>query len=269
MIMKSTIKVVSLPAGIEGSEQAWRWAEDRFDRSLIILGDSTKYLMPYSHHFAAYEHVSFSVFGLAVRFTGFERPVVSVAADDPIAFRELLQTACCGEGAIVAVGAEQRLHSNLGGALQTLDTWLVAPSLPGLDDPPEVKPIRDEQELRDFYDKQGMHFWCPAMLRIGHAFGIRGPDGTLVCAGSVNFTLPRLGYAQIGALATHPAHRGRSFANRVLIAIRSSLSRADIRECGLFADATNPQLPTFYLRQGFSVRGSFRFIEYNHSSQEI
>jgi ribosomal protein S18 acetylase RimI-like enzyme len=106
-----------------------------------------------------------------------------------------------------------------------------------------------------------MHFWSPAMLRNGHAFGIRTEDGRLVCAVGVNFILAEKSYAQLGALATAPAFRGRSFATRVVSAARASLGQAGIRECGVLADARDPALAGFYAKLGFSSRGGFRFID--------
>ena len=123
-----------------------------------------------------------------------------------------------------------------------------------------VEPLTCEAELQAFYAEQGMSFWCPAMFRVGHAFGVRGPSGELISAGSVNFAIPEVGYAQVGPVVTHPGYRNRGHATRVLTAIRSSLARSGVRACGLFADADNPRLPEFYGRQGFTARGRFRFV---------
>jgi GNAT superfamily N-acetyltransferase len=255
------LELISLPNGIENLEKVRLWAENRFERALLILGDSTEPLKRHSHFWAVFEHISEVPLGLAVQFDGFCRPVVSFVSDDLQATDELLRFACRGE-TIVAISAGQQLPSSLEVKLQTIDPWLVAPSLSGLEVPPEIESLSDEQELCAFYNEQGMRFWCPAMFDAGHTFGIRDMDEKLVCVGGVNFTLPRLGYAQIGALVTHPAHRGRSYASRVLAAIRVSLAHAGIHECGLFVNKGNPELLAFYAKRGFSERGRFRFIEH-------
>jgi GNAT superfamily N-acetyltransferase len=254
-------EVRPFPLGIIGSEQVRRWAEARFDRALLILGDSTEPLLPHSSFWAVFERTSEVPLGLAVRFDGFENPVVSVAADSPQAFSQLLDVTCRGR-TILALSTKQRLPSGFQAGLNTVDAWLVATCMQEADTGADVEPLHDEIELGDFYAEQDMRFWCQSMFRAGHAFGIRGLDRKLICAGGVNFILPSLGYAQIGALATHPSYRGRSYASRVLTAIRSSLAQTGIRFCGLFADAYDPQLPFFYSKRGFSERGGFRFIEH-------
>jgi GNAT superfamily N-acetyltransferase len=254
----SRFKLASLPNGIEDLEEVRLWAENRVGRALLILGDSAEPLKRHSHFWAVFEHTSEVPLGLAVRFDGFYRPVVSFVSDDFQATDELLRVACRDE-TIVAISADQQFSSSLKVELQTIDLWLVAPSLSGVEIHPEVESLCDERELCTFYDKQGIRFWCPAMFHVGHAFGIRNEDGKIVCAGGVNFILPRLNYAQIGALVTHPAYRGRSYASHVLSAIRASLAREGISECGLFADAGSPRLLAFYMQRGFSECGRFRF----------
>jgi GNAT superfamily N-acetyltransferase len=255
------LELISLPKGIENLEKVRLWAENRFERTLLILGDSTEPLKRCSHFWAVFESTSEVPLGLAVRFDGLCRPVVSFVSDDLQATEELMRVACRGK-TIVAVSADQQLPCSLEVKLQTIDPWLVAPSLSGLKVHSDIESLWDEREICAFYNEQGMRFWCPAMFHAGHAFGIRNMGGKLVCAGGVNFTLPRLGYAQIGALVTHPAYRGRSCASRVLAAIRASLACAGIPYCGLFADAGNPGLLAFYMQRGFSKHGRFRFIEH-------
>lgn len=235
------------------------WASARLDRALMILGDATEPLRPFSRHWVALDDASSSPHGLAARFEGFVQPLVSVVADAESACDALLRQALAPGPATVVTGVRQRLPAGLASAPSTTDPWLVGPCR--AEEVAEgVEPLRDEDELRAFYAEQGMHYWSPAMLRNGHAFGIRA-TGRLVCAVIVNFILSEHRYAQVGALATHPDFRGRSFATRVLSAARSSLAQAGIRECGVLADANDPALTAFYARLGFSERGGFRFIE--------
>lgn len=251
---------VSLPVGIDSFEQVRHWCDEHFDRVLLILGDSTKLLLPYSQHWGVFECQSNTPIGLAVRFSGFRFPVVSIAADRLDVINDLLNTVCCGNE-IVAVNTIQQLPPHLESAPQSIDSWLVAPCDEAVNPLGVIEALHDECELRTFYDEQGIQFWTPAMTQAGFTFGIRGPDKKLVSAGGVNFILPRFKYAQIGALATHSEHRGRLYASNILETIRSNLTRVGIQTCGLFVDATNQDLLAFYKRRGFFERGKFRFVD--------
>ncbi|HKX32432.1 MAG TPA: GNAT family N-acetyltransferase [Blastocatellia bacterium] len=263
-------EVSLLPKGLNSSLQARKWAEDRFNRALLLIADSTEPLLPYSRFWAVSRPASPDILGLAVRFEGFRQTVVSYAADNSDAACELLRVACNNSSdakTIIAVSADQELPDAFRSIpIDTIDTWLTATCLSeSIAQREEVETLSDanSEEIDAFYLQQGMHFWCPAMLRTGHYFGIRDVNGKLVCAAGVNFILASQSYAQIGALVTHPDYRGRSYASQVLQAIRLSLSRAGVRECGLFADGANPDLPAFYSRRGFEARGKIRFIEHS------
>ena len=247
-------EIRELPRGVGTSEQVRRWAESHFDRALLILGDSTEALRQHSRFWGAFERTAEPA-GLAVRFDGFASPIASVAADDPAVFNQLCEVACEG-GATLVLNTKQPSPASFQNMPQSVDSWLVSNCTKSELDP-NVEPLHDEAELQTFYSEQGMAFWCPSMLRSAQVFGIRGTSSEIVCAGGVNFVLSSLNYAQIGALATHPAYRKRSYATRVLMTIRSNLATMGIRLCGLFAES-----PSFYYKRGFSERGRFRFVEF-------
>ena len=236
-----------------------RWAESHFDTALLILGDSTEALRQHSRFWGAFEENG-KPSGLAVRFAGFASPMVSVAADDAGVFNQLWQVACQG-GATLVVNIKQPNSASFQKMPHTVDSWLIS-NCTKSDVDPEVEPLHDEAEMQAFYSAQRMAFWCPSMLESAQAFGIRGSRGEIVCAGGVNFVLSSLKYAHIGALATHPAYRERSYATRVLMTIRSNLATRGIQFCGLFAES-----PSFYYKRGFSERGRFRFVEFHVASQ--
>ena len=255
-------QVEPLADGIDASPAVRAWAVARFDRALMILGDSTEPLRPFSRFWAAF-HRGMPV-GLAVRFEAFAHPLVSVVADEPDALTALLLPAFASGAGTLVTGSDQVLPDGLATAPHTADPWLVS-RCSAAPVPAGVEPLQEPDELRAFYRQLGMDFWSPAMLRNGHVFGVRAGDGSLVCAAGVNFILPAQDYAQVGALATHPGFRGRSFATRTLTAVRASLAAADIHECGVLADARDPALTAFYGKLGFVPRGSFRFIDQNRS----
>lgn len=244
----------------ETSPDVQRWALERFDRALLVLGDLTPSLRPFSHCWAAYDHDGRQIRGLAVRFGGFKSPTASLVSDDPEATDALLEVVAGGEPISLAASATQALPAALEASAQSLDPWMIAPCSKENGNPPQVEPLTDERELSAFYGERGVSFWSPAMLDFGHAFGIRGPDGALISAGGVNFVLSSASYAQVGALVTHPGHRGRGHGSHVLAAIRRSLGIAGISMCGLFADAADARLPGLYARHGFTRRGAYRFV---------
>ena len=124
----------------------------------------------------------------------------------------------------------------------------------------EVEPLNDVNEFHDFVRRMGMHFWNPAMLGFGHAFGIRSSTGRLVCAAGVNFVLSEESYAQVGPVVTDPRHRGRSLASRLLARLFSSLAEVGIRQCGVFAREDDANVVHFYERRGFIRKGQFRLM---------
>ena len=235
------------------------WAERRFARSLLVLGDWTDPLRTHARHFAMYDTATTRVGGLAVRFHGFGRPVASLVADDATSATRLVD-GLREEGAfLLAVADSQVLPHPIMRAAVGVDPWLVGPCDARQEDP-EVIPLDNSSEVAEYFRRLDMQFFCPDMLKFGHAYGIRGCDRSLVCVGLLNFLLPQCGYAQIGSFATIPQQRRRGLGTRVLAAIRSSLAHAGIGKCGLYADGSNPALPAFYRRRGFKPAGRVRFI---------
>lgn len=249
-----------LPVVSQEAPEVERWAIERFDRALLVLGDRTEPLRPLTRCWIAREGPSGAIQGLAVRFEGFGVPTVSLVADRPDAIDALVACACGGRGLWIAVHADQPLPARLATSRSTADPWMTAPCASEPAALAGVEPLGEAGEVQELCRRLGLRFWAPAMLRFGHAFGARGPGGELVAMGGVNFVLPRRGYAQIGALATHPDHRGQGLGARLLRAIRHSLAGAGIATAGLLADGADPGLPEYYARQGFTRSGLFRFV---------
>jgi GNAT superfamily N-acetyltransferase len=116
----------------------------------------------------------------------------------------------------------------------------------------------DPEELRRFYREVNALYWCPAMLEFGGSRIIRDEFGNIAGAASVLFVLPDVGYAHIGGVVIAPPHRGQGLARKLVADVRTSMARAGVRKCGLFADAAHPWLVDVYERFGFSRAGSFR-----------
>ena len=110
----------------EGDEvEAKGWAEARFGRSLLLLGDLTTPLRHLARHWALYAQSTRKIRGLAVRFDGFEIPVASVVADDENGAASLL--AALGDlNGLLVVNSEQDLPIAIRRRTENTDPWMVA-----------------------------------------------------------------------------------------------------------------------------------------------
>lgn len=229
-----------------------RWLEDRFSRSLLILGDLTAPLAGLTTIFVAC--TAGGIAGVAARFEGFARVVVSIAADDDGAALALHDAASPG---LLAVSAGDRAASLLGGPVHSEDFWMTRRT-DGAERRGPAVPADDREALHEFYRREGVDFWTPAMFAFGHHFVVHDGDGRVAAAAGVNFIVSD--YAQLGAVATAGHARGRDYATSCLSAVIASLHAAGVRECGLFADEHDERLLRLYSRLGFEPRGRFRFI---------
>lgn len=240
--------------------EAKRWAEDRFERALLLLGDLTDSLRHLATYWIVHEEFTKRVRGLAVKFDGFYVPVASIVADDEDATDSLLRV-LRNDDCLLVVNALQKLPSASQYPRESTDSWMFAPCESSAGQQREsAELVSDAKELEDFFQRVGRRFWCAAMSRFDHNFGVRARDGRLISAGCVSFVLEGLGYAHIGPLATDPAERGRNFGTQVLAAIVSNLALSGIRKCGLFADGAEPGLVRYYEDRGFTKRGEFHFL---------
>lgn len=237
-------------------EAASSWGTSAFEKALLCLGDMTGPLTGLTRKWLARN--GDGITGLAVRFSGFNRDVVSIAADDGDAVDALLSSAM-GSCPVTLVLSRQTPVPQ-GWKLVATDNWMVGPC-DLVDTPSEVGAIGDLDALKSFYAGEGMTFWAPAMFEFGHCYGIRDRSGALVSACSLNFILPSHHYAQIGPLATRADCRRRSYGSAVFGAVRCSLARSGITRAGLFADAQDVSLREFYQRRGLRVLQQFRFLE--------
>ena len=243
---------------VDRADAARAWARSRFDEALLVLADLTPQLQPLAMHWVACGAGSQSLKGVAVCFEGFGQPVASIAAEDEDAFAALFRQVQGSAPTLVFVNRQQPMPANIGLKMESIDAWLVSPCVPHRAQPDsEGELLEDANEVQDFMERMGMHFWNPAMLWFGHAFGIRSAQRDLVCAGCLNFLLAEEKYAQIGPIVTDPTHRGRSMGTRLLEAVRASLALAGVRQCGVFASENDARLMDFYRRRGFTQRGQF------------
>jgi hypothetical protein len=234
------------------------WASKQFDKALLFLGDTTKPLLAHAKFWCQRDARDQRIGGVAVCFRGFRSLLISVAADDTGSCLALIDAAVSSRPATLVTHESQLLPASIVTAHADNDPWLDAVCCAALDHA-SIVALDDARELAWFYAAEGVQAWHPAMLEFGHCYGVRDAAGALIAAGGLNFVLPEHGYAQLGGLVTAKRARGQGHATRILSAIQGSLARAGIARCGLFADAADPTLPSFYTARGFAARGRFRF----------
>jgi ribosomal protein S18 acetylase RimI-like enzyme len=233
------------------------YAHSHLNTALLVAGDMMPPLRDLSVHAAALDGDRLA--GVAVHFDGFATPTFSVAADSSDLV-ELLLRAIRSEQGLLAVSTDQPMPEGYARLKWSFDPWLRGPCVADLDAEGQSEAAVDPIELTDFYRMLNSPYWCPAMLESGRSRVIRDRGGAIVAAVSVQFVISKQ-YAHIGALATAPSHRGQGFARTLLCALRSTLARDGVQDCGMFAEAAHPWLEQFYGWLGFHTVGWFRFAE--------
>lgn len=251
------LSILQSPENVPSSAQAY--LDGRFSRALLVLGDLTSPLRPLTEYWVGKENGRVS--GVAALFRGFRVPMLSLVTDREEAAISLVQTARRNVNGkqLIAVHADESWSKFLSGVRQT-DLWMTCETGQTDDLPKDVVPLHSIEELQAFYARQKLHFWAPAMLKFGHAFGIRS-GGELVSAAGINFVLDHHTYAQIGSIATDARYRCRGFASTCIRAVLKSLHQAGIYRCGLFADSQSSRLLQFYSNRNFRENGRYEFIE--------
>ncbi len=248
------LRVVDIFPGSGGWHAAATYTSTHVTSALLVAGDMQPPLRQLSRFTAAFQDDD-RVVGVAAAFHGFGEPSVSVAADAADIADALFALIAPSKG-LVVVSVSQPLPAWSECVNWTVDPWLMAECVETSEG--WTQPAGDPEELRNFYREANALYWCPAMLEFGGSRIIRDQFGNIAGAASVLFVLPDLGYAHIGGVVTAPPYRGQGFARKLVADVRSSLARAGVRKCGLFADAAHPWLVDVYGRFGFSSVGSFR-----------
>lgn len=100
-------------------------------------------------------------------------------------------------------------------------------------------------------------FWLPTMLEANPFVGIWKAD-RLVASAGCHVASRQFGIAAIGAVFTHPSHRGRGLGARVTSALCHRI-RPDYRTIGLNSEVSNTSALSVYDRLGF--RRVFQYEE--------
>lgn len=237
---------------------AYEYAAEHLATALLVAGNMTTALRDLSNCAVAVDQQE--VVGVASVFHGFAAPSITVAADTADAADALVRTLAPANG-LLAVSVDQQMPEWFTCLSWSVDPWLVGQCPSDEAAERRTEPVIDVGELAAFYDSVRATYWCPAMAQAGGSRVVRDRTGAIVAAISVQFIIQDVGYAHLGALATAPTHQGQGLARTLVTALRSTLGRDGVSQCGLFAEAAHPWLAGFYERLGFVRSGGFRFTE--------
>ncbi|MFD3453902.1 GNAT family N-acetyltransferase [Streptomyces sp. NPDC058691] len=194
--------------------------------------------------------------GLAARYPVDVSPFTALSDPaDPRAWEDL--AALAGPGAAVAVTGARTPPDGWklvegGEGVQLVDTSLRA------EHAPEAVPLglADVPEILDLIDLTKPGPFLPRTVELGAYLGIR-EGGVLVAMAGERLRTP--GWTEISAVCTHPAHRGRGLATRLVRAVA-----AGIRDRGdtpfLHAAAVNSGAIRLYESIGFTLRRRTTFL---------
>ncbi|MFG2673350.1 GNAT family N-acetyltransferase [Streptomyces sp. NPDC048445] len=174
---------------------------------------------------------------------------------DPRAWHDL--AALVGPGAVTPVSGARTVPDGWsvergGDGVQLVDTALYA------EPAPEAEPLgpADVPEILELIALTQPGPFLPRTIELGGYLGIRDRGRLIALAGE---RLHPPGWTEISAVCTHPDHRGRGLATRLVRAVA-----AGIRERGdtpfLHAAADNTQAIRLYESIGFTLRRRTRFL---------
>ncbi|MEV0917482.1 GNAT family N-acetyltransferase [Streptomyces sp. NPDC049967] len=174
---------------------------------------------------------------------------------DPRAWDDL--AALVGPGAVTPVSGARAVPDGWsvergGDGVQLVDTALYA------EPAPEAEPLgpADVPEILELIALTQPGPFLPRTIELGGYLGIRDRGRLIALAGE---RLHPPGWTEISAVCTHPDHRGRGLATRLVRAVA-----AGIRERGdtpfLHAAADNTQAIRLYESIGFTLRRRTRFL---------
>ncbi len=151
--------------------------------------------------------------GNACRYLPSVAPFAALAAPDEIALRDLHTLMQPGESVWI-FGENLPTVEGLAydATLPTLQMVLLADTpVPPPDD--AITPLSDPAEMVALTDIAFPGFFRPGTCEMGEYFGLRS-GGQLVSMGGERLMLE--GYSEISGICTHPDHRGRGYAARVV-----------------------------------------------------
>jgi ribosomal protein S18 acetylase RimI-like enzyme len=199
--------------------------------------------------------------GEAVRYPFAVTPFAAVRSPTTAALGDLCSLLVPDEFVwVAALGEASPAQAGLA-VLGTIDVLqMVLPpdlELPAPD--PEVRSLdcSDAPEMVTLTNIAFPGFFRPRTCEMGDYFGIDS-DKQLIAMGGERLRFP--GYAELSGICTHPAHRGRGHAARMLFHLAGTLRSREIVPW-LHVTATNRNAVDLYLRLGFETVRSIRLSQ--------
>lgn len=203
--------------------------------------------------------------GLAARYTGDASPFAALCDPaDPAAWADLAALAGPGEGVWVT------------GLLTPPPGWETELAIPGVQldgravravTAPEAVPLgpADVPEMLELVDLTRPGPFLDRTVELGTYLGIRHEGRLVAMAGE---RMRPAGWSEISAVCTHPEHRGRGLAGRLIRAVAAA-----VRERGdspfLHAAAENTGALRLYASMGFELRRRPDFLGLRTPAKEV
>lgn len=112
----------------------------------------------------------------------------------------------------------------------------------------------DAEAIKTLYQQGGPFtpdYFDPYQLDDGVFYGVQDEQGALSAVGGTHIIAWQEGMGTVGNMYTHPAHRGKGYANAVLRAIITELAARNVTTIVLNVDERNAVARGLYERYGF------------------
>ena len=192
--------------------------------------------------------------GLAARYPADVAPFAALREPTRAALERLAGLLEPGEAVWIVEGGEPRVPElNLEGTLECLQMALPPetplPTAPQAE-PATVVPLGAEhaQEMVALTEVAFPGFFRPSTYRMGSYFGVRASDGRLIAMAGERLRLQ--GHPEMSGICTHPAHRGRGLARRLIAHLAAFQSRQGLVSW-LHVGAANSTAIALYHSLGF------------------
>jgi ribosomal protein S18 acetylase RimI-like enzyme len=239
-----------------------------WEEALIALADVQPTLVKYSTIF--WDSATSPSF-VGIVFNGFKVPIVSIVVNGntnenlldvflsyiPINFNLVLSSSSS------LINKVKKLPDDN-------DLWLCKNNQPSIfNTHTHIKPITDRNAYLKFCNQAKLNFALPEMLQFGHHFGY-WESGELLSSVSLNYIIPKMGYAHIGNIATLPNQQKKGLASMCLNTSIASISmNSTITQLGLFSDSKNLDLLNWYSKFGFEDTKRDYYFYFNCSKKDF
>lgn len=201
--------------------------------------------------------------GLAARYRADYIPFAGLATLSTAAFAHLRELFEPGESLFVTTENDERLPENLGGlellrTIPGIQMQYLGPR-PDMTEDTGVVTLTSEnaEEMHALKAIAFPGFVGPRFMALGTFFGIRDEHGALVAMSGERFTAGALN--EVSAVCTHPEHRGKGYAARLIAAVQREHTRRGQTTILHTTAENNETAIGLYHRLGFEITGRMGF----------